>query len=62
MNASAHSPLLTDDGYRDANPTAASTGLTVITQISATSDTITVNWSEATPVDGSAHFFLLSVA
>jgi hypothetical protein len=58
-NASAHSPLLTVTVPGTPIPTAVQPAPPVITQISATSDTITVNWSEATPVNEIGSFDLL---
>jgi len=50
-NASAHSPLLSVTVPGTPIPTAVQPAAPVITQISATSDAITVSWSEATPVN-----------
>jgi hypothetical protein len=58
-NASAHSPLLTVTVPGTPIPTAVQPAAPVITQISATSDTITVSWSEATPVNEIGSFDLL---
>jgi len=59
-SASAHSPLLSVTVPGTPIPTAVQPAPPVITQASATSDTITVNWSEATPVNEIGSFFLLA--
>lgn len=58
-NASAHSPLLTVTVPGTPIPTAVQPAPPVIAQVSATSDTITASWSEATPVNEIGSFDLL---
>ena len=58
-NASAHSPLLTVTVPGTPIPTAVKPAPPVITQASATSDTISVNWTESTPVNEIGSFFLI---